>query len=153
MAEEGGGSPALAVALVPGGDLAVDFGHPDAVGPIHQPTAVARKAKAVEPHHIDIAGAIGLALFEDLAGFVDRGEQQPTQDLLVAETALLDPHLGGLFLDHARDFGIGVRSTVALFITEPAGAALLAQPPDLDQMVGDRHLAIIRVLRRASLAA
>src|SRR5271168_4757322 len=132
MAEEGRGGPALAVALVPGGDLAVDLGHPDAVSPIHQPTAVARKAKAVEPHHIDIAGAIGLALFEDLAGFVDRGEQQPTQDLLVAEAALLDAKFGGLFLDHPRDFGIGVRGTVALFVAEPAGAALLAQPSDFD---------------------
>src|SRR5277367_2636418 len=131
MAEEARGGPALAVALVPGGDLAVDLGDTDAVGPIHQPTAVARKAKAVEPHHIDIAGAIGLALFEDLAGFVDRGEPQPAQDLLVAEAALLDPHLGGLFLDHARDFGIGMRGAVALFVAEPPGSALLAQPPDL----------------------
>src|SRR5271167_4160792 len=74
-AQEGGGGPALAVALVPGGDLAVDLGDADAVGPVHQPAAVARKAEAAQPHHVDVAGPVGLALFEDLAGFVDRGEQ------------------------------------------------------------------------------
>jgi hypothetical protein len=57
-------------------DLAVDFGDADRVGPMHQPTAVARKAKAVEPHHINVAGA-GLALFEDLAGLVDRRKREP----------------------------------------------------------------------------
>ena len=70
---QGGGGPALAVGLVPGGDLAINRGDADAVGPIHQPAAVARKAEALEPHQVDIADAVGLALFEDLARLVDRG--------------------------------------------------------------------------------
>src|SRR5215469_4348691 len=72
-------------------DLAVDLGDADRVGPVHQAAAVAREAKAVEPHHIDVAGAVGLAFLEDLAGLVDRGEQQPAQDLLVREAPLRDP--------------------------------------------------------------
>src|SRR5229473_2594617 len=103
-AEQGGGSPAFAVALVPGGDLAVNLGDADAVGPVHQPAAVAREAEAVQPHHVDVAGAVGLALFEDLAGFVDRGEQEAVEDLLVGEALLRDPELGRFFLDHAGDF-------------------------------------------------
>ena len=46
----------------------------------HQPAAIAREAEAIEPHHVDFTGAVGLALFEDLAGFVDRGAEEPAQD-------------------------------------------------------------------------
>src|SRR3954452_17617208 len=49
--------PAIAIALVPSRDLVVNLAHPDRVGPVHQPTAVARKAEPMQPHHIDIAGA------------------------------------------------------------------------------------------------
>jgi hypothetical protein len=59
--------PARAILLVPGLDLAVDLGRPaDRVGPILQPAAVAREIEAIEPHHIDVAGAIGLGPVEDL---------------------------------------------------------------------------------------
>src|SRR5207248_4093058 len=118
-AQERGGGPTLAVLLMPRLDLAVDLGHPDAVGPVHQPAAVAWEAKAAQPHHIDVAGAVGLAFFEDLAGLVDRGEEQPAQDLLVAEGALPDPHLGRLLLDDAGDFGVGIGGAVALLVAEP----------------------------------
>src|SRR6478609_2232317 len=79
-AQQGRGRPALAVALMPGGDLVVDLAHADRVGPIHQPAAIAREAKAVKPHDIDIAGAKRLALIEDLARFVDRSKKQPLQN-------------------------------------------------------------------------
>src|SRR5207253_10012768 len=125
--QQGGGGPAFAILLVPGRDLAVNLGDADAVGPVHQPAAIAREAEAVEPHHIDVAGAVGLALFEDLAGLVDRGEQEPAQDLLVAEAALLDPHFGRLLLDDAGEFGVGMRGAVALLVAEPAGSGLLAE--------------------------
>src|SRR5947207_14021051 len=71
-AQQGRGRPALAIALMPGGDLVVDLAHADRVGPEHQPAAIAREAKAVEPHDIDIAGAERLALIEDLARLIDR---------------------------------------------------------------------------------
>jgi hypothetical protein len=42
---------------------------------------------------------------------------------------------------------------VAIFVAEPAGAGLLAEPSHLDDHIGDRHLAVVRVLRGAALAA
>src|ERR1700736_653110 len=124
-------------------DLAVDFGDADAVGPVHQAAAVAREAKAVEPHHIDVAGAVGLALFEDLARLVDRGEEQPMEDLLVGEALLRDSELLRLFLDYAGEFGVGMRGAVSRHLAEPAGTVLLAERPVLDDRVFDRHLAIV----------
>ena len=64
--------PALAVLLMPGGDLVVDLAHADAVGPEEQAAAIAREAEAVQPHHIDIAGTIRLALFQDTARLIHR---------------------------------------------------------------------------------
>src|SRR5262245_27159390 len=50
--------PARTVALVPDRHLIVHLpGPPDLVGPIHQAAAVTRETEAVEPHHIDVAGA------------------------------------------------------------------------------------------------
>src|SRR5262249_53637549 len=96
--------PARAVALVPGGDLAGDLGRPaDPIGRVHQPAAVAWEVEAAEPHHIDVGGAVGLALLKDLAGLVDRGEEEPVQDLLIRKAALLDPQFGRFLLDDARD--------------------------------------------------
>src|SRR4051794_14351491 len=66
--------PAVAVALMPGGDLVVDLAHTDRVGPVHQPAAIAREAEPVQPHHIDVAGPQRLALVKDFAGLVDAGE-------------------------------------------------------------------------------
>src|SRR5205814_10577625 len=153
VAQERGGGPAFAVALVPAASLALDLGDADAVGPVHQAAAVAREAEAVEPHHVDVAGAVGFALFEDLAGFVYRGEQEPAQDLLVREAALRHPHFGRLFLDDAGDFGVGMSRAVALFVAEPAGPGLLPEPPRFDDRVGDRQFAVVRVLCGAPLAA
>src|SRR6185312_11920634 len=103
-----------AVALVPDCDLVVDLARTDPVGPEHQPAAIAREAEAVEPHHVDVAGAQRLALLEDLAGLVDGGEQQPTQDLLVAESALRDAHSSCHILDDAMHLRIDDRRAVAL---------------------------------------
>src|SRR5215813_2363203 len=82
--------PAGAVALVPDRHLIIDLARADAVGPIHEPAPVAREAKTVEPHHVDVAGAQRLALFQNSAGFIDRGKQQPPQDFFIRELAL--PH-------------------------------------------------------------
>src|SRR5260370_38885998 len=134
-------------------DLAVSLGAADQGGPVHQAAAVAREAEAVEPHHVDVAGAVGLALFEDLAGLVDRGEQQPAQDLLVGEAALLDPHLGRLFLDDAGDLRVGMRGAVALLVAEPAGPGLLPHESYFDDRIGDRPFSGVPVFRVSDLAA
>src|SRR6266567_933374 len=57
--------PALAILLMPARDLIVHVAHADAVGPIEQAAAIAREAEAVQPHHVYVAGAIGLALFQN----------------------------------------------------------------------------------------
>ncbi len=137
---------------MPGGDLVVDLAHADRVGPEHQPAAIAREAEAVEPHHIDVAGPQCLAFVEDLAGLVDRGEQHALQDLVVGEAVLRDAELGGSLLDDARDLRVGMRGAVAGLVAIPALAVLLAEPPGLDDAVGDRQFAVVRVLRRATLA-
>src|SRR5207342_1063175 len=106
--------PARPVALMPGGDLVVDLARAYAVGPEHQAAAIAREAEAVEPHDVDVAGAQRLALLQDLAGLVDRGEQQPAQDFLVAERALLDAHPLGDLLDDAVHLGVDDGRAVTL---------------------------------------
>ena len=112
LAQQRRGGPAFAILLVPGLDLAVDLGDADAVGPIHQPAAVAREVEAAQPHHVDVAGAIDLALFEDLARLVDRGEEEPAEDLLVAEALLRDPSSAAfsLIMRASSGSGCGVRS-------------------------------------------
>ena len=120
-----GRRPALAILLVPRLDLAVHLAYTNAVRPVHQPAAVAREAKAVEPHHVDVAGAVGLALVEDLAGLVDRGEEQPAQDLLVGEIALRDAEFRRPCLDSAGEFGM--RSAVAFLVAEPSGPGLRSE--------------------------
>ena len=141
--------PALAVLLMPAGDLVVDLAHADAVGPEHQPAAIAREAEAVQPHHVDVAGAIRLALLEDPAGLVDRGEQQAAQDFLVGERALRHAHLGGDLPDDGGHLRIGMRRAVAFLVAIPAGAGLLAIAAHLHQSIGDRQLAVVRIRRGA----
>src|SRR5207237_10747663 len=150
--QQGRGRPALAIALMPGGDLVVDLAHADRVGPIHQPAAIAREAEAVEPHDIDIAGAERLALIEDLARLVDRREQQPLQDLLVGEVVLRDTQLGDGLLDDARDLRVGMRRAVARLVAIPALAGFLAAAAGFDDTVGDRRTAVVRVLGLPPLA-
>src|SRR5207302_1499428 len=120
------------IALMPGGDLVVDLAHPDPVGPIHQPATIARKAEAVEPHHIYVAGPQRLAFVEDSAGLVDAGEQQPLQDLVVGELALRHTNLGRGLLDDAGYFRVGIGRPVPGLVAEPAFAVLLAEPAGFD---------------------
>src|SRR5262245_20425203 len=140
--EQGRRPPTRAIALVPNRDLVVDLARPDLVGPKHQPAAIAREAEAVEPHDVDVAGADRLTLLQDLAGFVDRREQQAAQDLLVREWALLEALLGRHLLDDGMRLGIDDRRAVALLVAIPALAGLLAQPTHLDEAVCDRQAAI-----------
>src|SRR5207247_881665 len=92
-----------------------------------------------------------LAFIEELAGLVNAREEQPLQDLVRAELALRDPHLGGGLLDDAGHLRVGVRGAVARLVAVPTLAVLLAEPAGLDDAVGDRHLAVIRVLLGAAL--
>src|SRR5256885_5809669 len=138
---------------MPGGDLVVALAHADRVGPEHQPAAITREAKAVEPHDIDIAGAERLALIEDLARLIDRREQQPLQDLLVGEIVLRDTQLGDGLLDDARDLRVGMRRAVARLVAIPALAGFLAEAAGFDDTVGDRWTAVVRVLGLPALAA
>ncbi len=56
LAQQARRRPSFAILLMPTGDLRVDAFHADAVSPVHQPTPIAREAKAVQPHYVDVAG-------------------------------------------------------------------------------------------------
>src|SRR3546814_4101230 len=97
--------------------------------------------------------ARGDACLDDAACFVDGGEQQPAQDLLVGEGPRLHTHLGSRVLDDLRDFRVGMRRAVALLVAVPACTRLLTVAAHLEQPVGDRQLAVVRVGGGAALAA
>jgi hypothetical protein len=90
-----------------------------------------------------------MSFFEHAAAFVDRAEEQPVQDLPVRDCARLDARGLLLITDHLRHHGIGVRRPVALLVTIPAGARLLAQAAQRDQALGDRQRRAARVGGRA----
>src|SRR5215469_13765836 len=131
---------------MPGGDLVVHLAYADTIGPVEQAAAIARKAEAVQPHHVDVTRPIRLPLFEDLASLVHRREQQPAQDLLIAERALWNAQAGRGLPDDRSDLRIGTRRTVALLVAIPAGARLLPVPAHLHEAIGDRLAAEVRVL-------
>src|SRR5262249_27446416 len=146
------GTPARTVALMPGRDLVVDLAGADRVGPIHQSAMIAREAEAVEPHHVDIAGADGLAFLQDLARLVDGGEEQPAQDLLVRKALLLK----ALFLGHLGDDGVHLRiddgRAVAFLVAIPAPGGLLTEPSQLHQAIGNRQTPVAGIGGAAALS-
>src|SRR3712207_7660357 len=60
------------------------------------PTFPARKAVAVDHHHIDIGGPLGHTFAKQQRGLVDDGQQSPALDLLIVETARSEEHTSEL---------------------------------------------------------
>src|SRR6185295_2037579 len=116
--------PARAVALVPNRHLIIDLAGSDLVGPIHQAAPVAREAEAVEPHHVDVAGAQRLAVLQDLAGFIDGGKEQAVQNFRVREAALRDAQLANHGLYDLIDLGIDNGGAIWLLVAIPACSRL-----------------------------
>ena len=107
----------------------------------------------MQPHDIHIAGTERDAFLKDFARLVDRGEQQPAQDFLIRETAGRIAELRRFLADDPGDDRVGIGRAVALFVAIPAGTGLLAEAAEFAQPVGDRLLAVVRVLGRTALAA
>src|SRR5689334_10919675 len=146
VAQQARRCPAVTVLLMPGSNLIVHVTHADRIGPEEQPAAIARKAEPMQPHHIDVAWPVRLALFQDLARLVHRRKQQPTQDLVVRERTLRDTKAGRDLFDDGGDLRIRMGGAFAFFVTVPASAGLLSVAPHLYQPVGDRLLTEVRVL-------
>src|SRR5262249_61043571 len=86
----------------------------DRVGPEHRAASIDRPAVAIDPDDIDVAGANGDLLLEDLGAFVDHRIEQALQDLLVGDRPTRDAHLRGDVDDDLLD--VGARRRVALFV-------------------------------------
>src|SRR5437016_10502481 len=101
---------------MPFADLSMNFSGADGVSPEHESSAMARKAEAVEPHHVDVAGTVGLAVLEDLARLVHRSEQKPPQDVFIGEGPLRYTEVLRNAGDHLLDDVVGIRGAVAFLV-------------------------------------
>src|SRR5215510_12451312 len=63
---------------------------PDRIGPEHGTASIDGPAVAVDPDHVDVAGADSDLLIEDLGALVDHRIEEPLQDLLVGDRAAGD---------------------------------------------------------------
>src|ERR1700722_10256937 len=72
------------------------------------------------------------------------------EDFSVGKGLLRYPHFSGNLLDNGRDFRVRMRRPIALFVTIPTRAGLLSIAPDLDKLIRNRQLPIIRIRRRSA---
>ena len=107
----------------------------------------------MQPHHVDVGGAIGFALLQDFAGFVDGGEQQAAKDFVVGEFSARFAHFRRYGLDQGCYFRVDMRGAVALFVFIPTGAGFLTIAAHFHQLVGDRQGAVIGIRGQTPLAA
>src|SRR5215813_8417749 len=76
-----------------GGEPVANITKPHAVGVMHRSAAVDRKAVAVDPDHVDIAGPLRDPLSQYARALIDHREQQTFDDLVLAEDAACDAAL------------------------------------------------------------
>ncbi len=91
--------------------------------PEHRAAAVHRPAIAVDPHDIDVAGALRLAFGQDARPFVDHRIEAAFQDFLIAYLAAVDALFGGIGIDDRQRFWIG--GAVAGFVIDIKALAVL----------------------------
>src|SRR5687768_2766085 len=104
---------------------AFDHGlYADGIGPEHWPAGVERPAVAVDPHHIDVARALGHALAEDQRAFVDHRVEQALANLVLADRALRLAFPGSEFGDDRLGLLRG-RAVAGLVVVVEALAGLL----------------------------
>src|SRR5436190_17202137 len=110
---------------------------PGLVGPEHRAASIDGPAVAVHPDDVDVAGAEGHLLVEDLGALVHHRIEQPLEDLLVGDRPARDAHLGGDVDDDLLDVGIR-RRVPLLVVLVVARARLLAEAAELADAIGDR---------------
>src|SRR5580692_13081 len=104
---------------------------------MHRPAAIGREAVAVEPDHVDVAGAQRQPFLEDFGTLVDQRIKTALENFAVVDRPPRNAELGSRREDQGLDRVIGLRRALALFVAVPAGAGLLAEPSLLAQTVGD----------------
>src|SRR6202041_1459545 len=109
----------------------------DLIGIEHRAAAIDRPAIAIEPDHIDIAGARRDLFFENSRAFIDHRIHHALEDFLVADDAALAPQTLQRLVDQLLDFGIGQRRPRTGFIFVVALAGLLAEASGFAQSVRD----------------
>jgi len=123
---------------------------PDLVGVEHRTAAIRGETVPCEIDDVDVARPQRNPLLEHPCAFVDERVDRPIENLRVADGAT--PHAGrrGRVFDQREDFRIWRRFAV-FAIAIPPLASLLAEPPHLDQLVGDKRLARARLLELMQL--
>src|SRR5258708_5829706 len=120
-----------AVAVVAGGvgegrGPVANVPKPYAVGVMHGPAAIDREAVAVDPDHVDIAGALCDALLQDAGALVDHREQQTLDHRVLAERAACNAALRRGVDDQLLDLRIGFGRARAWLVKVEAARGLLA---------------------------
>src|SRR6202011_5137919 len=101
------------------------------VGVVHRATSIRREAVSCEVYDVDVGGAQGDALLEDLRSLVDQREDAALDNLLGGDLAARDAQLsrGGddQFVHHRVGDGVAPSRLVAV----PAGGGIMAETAHL----------------------
>src|SRR5690606_10110570 len=108
----------------------------DAVGIEHRPTAPSGEAIAVQVDEVDIAGALGDALFEDLCALVDQRVDGAFDDVPLFQLATLDALLARGGGKHRRQLGVFQRRAVARLVAVVSDTGLLPEHAGGAEAVG-----------------
>src|SRR5690606_8168720 len=109
----------------------------------HRPAAEHRKAIAAQVDQVDVGSPHRDTLLEDVRSFVDQREDQPLDDLFVADPAWLHADFFAMRRNEFLDHRIGYRLAIAGLVAIPAGPGLLAEAADLAELVGNRRVLVV----------
>lgn len=90
------------------------------ISKVHGSSSVDRPAVAIDPDDINVRGASGDALLEDLEALVDEGQHAAPEDLVVRDGSLDDLGLSSTLLDDRCHLRIFDSLSGALLVLVPA---------------------------------
>src|SRR5262249_15160656 len=117
----------------------------DGVGVVHRPATPDRKPIAVDPDHIDVAGALRDPFLENTCAFGDHREQQALDDVFCFEPMPPDAKLLRRCDDQLFDLLIRFGRARARLVQIKTTAGFLAEAAKLTQLIGDRRLIALRL--------
>src|SRR5690606_9859941 len=100
--------------------------------------APARKAVAVQPDQVDVAGACGDTFLKDARAFVDHRQDQAVDDLFRADFAARDAMRLGDRLNDRGHLRVVAGRAPALVVAIVAFARLLSETTGFDECIGNR---------------
>ena len=103
---------------------------------MHQPATPARKAIAKNAYQINITGVLCNGFEQDIGAFIDHGQHQPFDNIVIRKMSAGDASMIGLGDNQCIDQGIG-RSLAIIGIAIPAKAGFAAKPASLNHLVGN----------------